>query len=425
MNYITTAKSIMEKTNNNHNYDIIIVGGGIAGLYSALQILTYAPKTKFLLLEGFHKKWFGGRIGTDKFYGEDVVRGAGVGRKNKDHLLIDLCHELGIHLDEFKSTFHYANTIQPPCNVKQMIQHLKTEYNKNPVKKTFKNFAKPILGKTLYQNLTICAGYTDYENEDAHDTLYNYGFDDNYSTWDALHIPWNELMKRLLEKVGRKNLAFAKMVTSIHPISTNSNHFEITCKDETTYYCDKVILATTIDSVLKLLPQYPIYKQIHGQPFLRVYGKFAKQSIPVLNEFVKPSQNIVPGPLHKIIPINQGKGIYMIAYTDNEGATTLKPYLKDTNENREIFCDLLEKSFGMPPGSLKLLAMKDYYWTVGTHYYEPLKGTYKNRKEFIQKAQHPMPNVLVVGEMISNNQGWTQGALESVKAVESKKWIID
>jgi monoamine oxidase len=36
-----------------------------------------------------------------------------------------------------------------------------------------------------------------------------------------------------------------------------------------------------------------------------------------------------------------------------------------------------------------------------------------------------MPNMLIVGEMISNNQGWTQGALESVKAVVSKKWILD
>jgi monoamine oxidase len=79
----------------------------------------------------------------------------------------------------------------------------------------------------------------------------------------------------------------------------------------------------------------------------------------------------------------------------------------------------------MPAGSLKLLDMKDYYWPIGTHYYEPLKGNYKNRKEFIKEAQHPMPNLLVVGEMISENQGWTQGALESVKAVVSKKWVID
>jgi hypothetical protein len=410
-------------TQQKNYYDIIIVGGGISGLYSAYKILKYAPKTRFLILEGFHKKWFGGRIGTDKFHGEDVVRGAGVGRKNKDHLLIELCNDLGIHLNEFKSTFHYADTIHPPCNVKQLIQYLKSEYKKQPSKKTFKQFAKPLLGEKLYKNFTTCAGYTDYENEDTYDTLYNYGFEDNYASWDALHIPWNEMMKRLLEKIGKKNVEFAKMVVSVKPIL--SNHFEITCKDNSQYYCEKLILATTIDSVLKLLPQFPIYREIHGQPFLRVYGKFSKSSIPTLEEYVFSSQNIVPGPLHKIIPINQEKGIYMIAYTDNEGAIILKPYLKNSVENREIFCSLLEKSFGMPAGSLKLLDMKDYYWPIGTHYYEPLKGNYKNRKEFIKEAQHPMPNLLVVGEMISENQGWTQGALESVKAVVSKKWVIE
>jgi len=31
--------------------------------------------------------------------------------------------------------------------------------------------------------------------------------------------------------------------------------------------------------------------------------------------------------------------------------------------------------------------------------------------------------MLVVGEMISMNQGWTQGALESVKMGLTKKWI--
>jgi len=31
--------------------------------------------------------------------------------------------------------------------------------------------------------------------------------------------------------------------------------------------------------------------------------------------------------------------------------------------------------------------------------------------------------MLVVGEMISMNQGWVQGALESVEAVVTKKWV--
>jgi hypothetical protein len=31
--------------------------------------------------------------------------------------------------------------------------------------------------------------------------------------------------------------------------------------------------------------------------------------------------------------------------------------------------------------------------------------------------------MLIVGEMISMNQGWTEGALESVDAVVTKQWI--
>jgi monoamine oxidase len=48
---------------------------------------------------------------------------------------------------------------------------------------------------------------------------------------------------------------------------------------------------------------------------------------------------------------------------------------------------------------------------------------YNNRDDFIEKAQHPESGILVVGEVVSNNQGWTEGALESVKAVLTKKWI--
>ena len=56
--------------------------------------------------------------------------------------------------------------------------------------------------------------------------------------------------------------------------------------------------------------------------------------------------------------------------------------------------------------------------------YKPLnKELYSSRDEFIDKAQHPEKGILVVGEAISRNQGWTEGALESVKAVLTKKWI--
>jgi len=328
---------------------------------------------------------------------------------------------------------------------------LKSEYKKSvptmtSQKKTFKEFATGILGVDTYKQFTICSGYTDYENEDVYDTLYNYGFEDNYGDWTSLRIQWKTLIDTITKKIGLHNIKTSNTVSKIDMLSpTHSTNvygvpsltgafgfgslqynFVIHTEQGPTYSCNKVIIATTIKSVLKIVPgaadKNSIYQQIHGQTFLRVYGKFSKSSASIMKQLVT-GQTIVPGPLKKIIPMDTEKGVYMIAYTDNEDAISLKKYLENTPENRNIFCELLELSLGIPKGALQLNAIADYYWPIGTHYYEPLRGPYKNRNEFIKTAQHPMPGMLVVGEMISKNQGWTQGALESVDAVVTKKWV--
>jgi hypothetical protein len=44
--------------------------------------------------------------------------------------------------------------------------------------------------------------------------------------------------------------------------------------------------------------------------------------------------------------------------------------------------------------------------------------------EFLQKAQNPYENMIVVGELLCTNQGWVEGSLESVENVLNKKWIL-
>ena len=79
---------------NSNHYDIIIVGAGLAGLYSAYNIKQMSPKTKLLVLESNRRPYIGGRIGNHMFYGESVVVGAGVGREDTDTLLIKLLKDL-------------------------------------------------------------------------------------------------------------------------------------------------------------------------------------------------------------------------------------------------------------------------------------------------------------------------------------------
>ena len=278
---------------------------------------------------------------------------------------------------------------------------------------TFREFAHSLLGEDLYRDFLICSEYTDFENEDVYETLYNYGMEDNEDGWTCLSIPWKQLINTIASKT---TIQFSCDVDRIEKTSSN---FLLHVADGRVFESKKVVIATTIASVKKLLPTYQIYNQIHGQTFVRVYGKFSKSCIPRMKELV-PNQTIVPGPLHRIISIDGEKGVYMIAYTDNESAQLFKYNLKNTAENREMFCRALETSLGIPENVLHLIAILDFYWPIGTHYYEPLQEPYKSREEFIYKAQHPMPGMLVVGEMISRHQGWTEGALESVEAISSE-----
>jgi hypothetical protein len=181
------------------------------------------------------------------------------------------------------------------------------------------------------------------------------------------------------------------------------------------YQCDKVIVATEIDSIKKLLHS-KIYKGIKGQPFLRLYGKFSKSSIPIIKQYVK-GYTIVPPPLQKIIPMDPDNGVYMIAYNDNAASKCLKKWLKNTVENRTKFCTILKKALGIPSETkICLSSILDFYWDIGTHFYTPLDITQK-RSTFIETAQHPTNGILVVGEAVALHQGWVEGALESVEAV--------
>jgi len=187
------------------------------------------------------------------------------------------------------------------------------------------------------------------------------------------------------------------------------------------YYSNKVIVATRISSVQKFFPRLKIYKEIHGQPFLYIYAKFDKQSSDIMSQLVT-TYTIVPGLLQKMIPFS--KSVYMIAYCDNKNAEILQNYKENTPKNRRFFEKQVEEAVGIIPNSLKILAIKDFYWPIGTHYYEPLDlKKYVNRNEFIKEAQHPESGILVVGEDVSRKQGWTEGALESVHAVLNKKWF--
>jgi thioredoxin reductase len=418
----------------NNKVDVIIIGSGIAGLYAAYQIKRLAPaNTTFIILEKNPKKWMGGRAGNETFYGADVVVGAGVGRKNKDHALIKLLKDTKTPYSEFESTRNYAQSpaaMFQPVDITDVMRHLRREYKSSPDKhknKTFKQFFIDVLGNDSYKEFVITTGYTDFEDADIYETLYHYGMDDNVSGWTALHVPWGDLVERLYHEIGQQHFRFSTEVAKIEQQHTTAEYrFEITTTptNTKTYYANKVIVATTIQGVRKIVPgasaPTSLYRQIHGQHFLIVYAKFDRASTEIMKRYVQ-AFTVVAGPLQKLIPMDPNKGVYMIAYTDNQHTTRLKAKgaLENTPAVREMYSKWIQTALGIPDKEppLNIMAIRDYYWNDGTHYYAPLSDEFKTRGEFIRKAQHPMKGMFIVGEMVSRHQGWVEGALESVDAV--------
>jgi len=410
----------------NHSYhDIIIIGAGLAGLYSAYNIKKMSPNTNLLVLESNRRPYIGGRIGNQLFYGQQIVVGAGVGRKDTDKLLIELLDELRIKYASFTVSMRYAKTIDNPVNVKDILLLLREKYRKTKSRTsiTFKQFATKHLGENLYNDFVISAGYSDYENEDVFEVLYHYQMDDNAPGWTALNIPWSKLVNSLCQSIGNNNINTSTKVESIDKINQNPCLFLITVlKNGKTqhYYTNKVIIATRISTVQKLLPQIQLYKEIHGQPFLYIYAKFDTNSSKIMKQIVS-TYTIVNSPLQKMIPFSDS--VYMIAYADNKNADLLSSHKTNTANNRTFFARYVERALGLIHNSLNIIAIKDYYWPIGTHYYEPLDDKYKSREDFIRQAQNPMSSMLVVGEAVSRRQGWVEGSLESVKNVLNKRWI--
>lgn len=425
----------------NNVVDVIIIGGGIAGLYAAYQIKRIAPSnTTFLILEKNQKQWLGGRAGNDTFYGANVVVGAGVGRKSKDHTLIKLLKDTKVPNSEFTSSRIYVpRALFQPDDIMKTMRLLKAEYNKRPEhyrhsRKSFKQFFIETLGEGEYRSFVISTGYTDFEDTDIYETLYHYGMDDNVSGWTAIHVPWKDLIDSLYQKIGgSKHFRFSTEVTRIRKIEDNPGIFEVataTPNGNKTYYANKVVVATTVDAVRKIVPgastRTSIYQQIQGQPFLIVYAKFDRESTEIMKKYVTSFTVLEKGHLQKMIPMDPDKGVYMVAYSDNQHARALKAKgaLENTRKNCEMYSKWAADALGIPVSTpLHIIAIKDYYWQTGTHYYEPLTKEYKSRAEFIRQAQHPEKGMVVVGEMVSRDQGWVEGALESVDAVVTKEWV--
>ena len=421
--------------------DCVIVGAGIAGLYVAYCLRRDHPALRVAVLEqtpGPLTSALGGRIQTVRFAGMDLPGGAGIGRGPKDHTLRALLTTFGLNTTPFNFTPHYpmeSSDAEAQRTLRGYLARLRAHFvPARDTRRTFKEFAQEALvaaggtGVADYDHLIGLLGYTDYEAEDAYETMRHYGLSDNYAAYDGFSVPWRELTAAFVAAIGRERIYTGAIVRRVTPGESSKDVSSVVVANApTVLHARTVVLALPAAALRILFPSHPVYRGIFGQPFLRVYAQFAARVRPALQRAFPTYSIITKGSaevrsLQKIIPIAPDRGVYMIAYSDNANAERHRGHLTDSPENRKYWEALTEGALGAnATGALTgtLQRFTTVYWTAGTHAYAPLPSEFATRRAFLAAAQKPHPgrSIFVASEAVSRDQGWTHGSLDAVDTI--------
>jgi len=420
-------------------YDIIIIGGGISGLYSAYKLLQKNKDLKILILE--KNDYLGGRIKTFKkiINNKKFIFEEGAGRFNDNHeLLLQLIYELGLKTNIIKipsiTEFHPSSGYKkenekkfikesPFLYIDKVIKYSKNDTKEFKQKYTFIEYAKKILKEDEIKFLLDSFGYyKELVSFNAYDSinLFKIGIN-QYLEFYGLNCGLYSIIKNIKNKI--KNYNNNTKILLNHDVSNveynNENKlFNIYVKNNISqknklYKCKKCILAIPKPNLLKFNILNSIKKELNSilcVPLCRIYAIFKKKDI----WFKTINKTTTNNNSRYIIPLDKKNGSIMISYTDGIYANYWYKL------NHELLLKNLKKNI-FKTYNIKIndpLFLKKFYWNCGV-------GMWKKNKDSIiisKKIMQPFPKIplYICGENYSETQGWIEGALQSSNNVLKK-----
>lgn len=171
------------------------------------------------------------------------------------------------------------------------------------------------------------------------------------------------------------------------------------------------MFATTVGAIRNIAvhPKIDVLDNLETQPFLKIYTLHEDP----LDQL--PHAIIHNNPMKKSIVATRKEKIMMGVYCDGENVQYWKSIMDDKDALLKHLNILYERE-GIP----KAHSVLAKYWEEGIHYFKPtserIDRRETKREELLKKYYvHPTENIYLCGEMVSRNQGWVEGALESVE----------
>lgn len=410
------------------NYDILIVGAGLAGLHSALRLSKAFPKKTIAIAEAYN--YIGGRVVSYKvkdkrFKGIQWENGAG--RIHTSHkVILKYVEDYGLTTIPLSTDAQWIDSKSKEViedrwpRYSSLLQHIFSQ-TKPSILATHTLFE--LLSKVYSSNMAkgILSFYP-YKAETFHmraDLALQSMKDEmgSMSGFCVVKEGLSTLIDKMVDTLKERGIKFLLNHRCVS-VEKHSCSFTIQEKDEIpsqkVIEAKQIILALHSEALQHIPPftRLPALQNITMEPLLRTYAIFPTSKGK--SWFSETPKTITDSPLRFIIPVNPAKGVIMISYTDSDDTKQWTSILKKDGQDALQHAIMKEVRKLFPEQEIPdPLFFKAHEWKEGCSYWTP--GLYDPKQMSLQMMK-PFPkrfeDVYVCGESYSMKQCWMEGALE-------------
>lgn len=390
-------------------YDIIIIGGGIAGLYSLYKLPS--QKLKVALIEKNDR--LGGKLRT--VYGKDgeILYESGPWRIGRHHHhMINLCKELKINLKKIEKT---VNLFIPRKGSVESL-HI-DDIQKDPGLSVFDTFLLKD-GIEKARRIQSKTGYHDILDMDS--TIDAYDAKTKKETYLVIEKGFSHLIQKLADKV--LDVADFLMETFVTDVDKCKKGYIVSLSQRIgpnqfihkTVNASEIILACPPSSIQKwsVASHFEkLFSCISSYPLNHIYGLCAtKPQYRGRSDFYIVTDNL----LSQVVSTNYDNDWIQISYS---GGRIAKFWDHLYRNHKILWKKKILRELKTILKKTDITRLKMYYWDEAIHMWIP--GFHFDLESMYRLSLYPNPvslsNLYIVGESFSKNQGWCEGALETVE----------
>lgn len=421
------------------NYDYVIIGGGITGMYAVEKLIDKYGKSKSIALFD-DRSYYGGRllthhnpkyeIGGARFHDGHTLLCGLIQKYNVEkvslHKEVDFLYSRSGKVKFFKDahiTFEHIMKDIITFSKKMDTKVLQSMTLKQLIDKISKGY---VLSNKL---LHIFGYYSEICEMNAYDALRSIESDFMGNTYYTLTKGFSNLLKKMYQR--HKSHVYFNLNCSVKQVTQTKT------SNSSLFLCDiehvksnrsfniqgrNVIFAIKAKQIRPFNVLKPIKKyiqDIYSAPLLRIYAQYPKNKTGKVwfDTINRVTTNSI---LRHIIPIDTNNGLIMISYTDGEDINPFyqnkrQKLLKSDSEIKSMIkheLSILYPSCTIP----EPYYFKCHLWHVGAHHWRPNVDSSKVSKII----QNPSKGVYVVGEAFSTKQAWIEGGLQGVENIIHK-----